>query len=299
MPRSGFPCPNAVVHFTGVTNSSVPCSYDVIYATVDRVALEGPKQYHIPPWEPTTGILVSPGDSDDPGCHNGLVGTFKINRSLIAGYHWGAKINMFGGGAQIGVYKSTFDGNHIGLYIEDSDAMVTVSENHFASRFAASINFCHTAATGIVVLAASKNFSRGVTRLDVHGNTFDVRAGWPCYAVGLWIDQRSSQTIRSPVISNNYFRLMRENLDFLIYSWGVSGGVLNANRIEVTGRPDQNPTVGIWNGADWTIVLNEGFEHTAEQIDIGLGTNTSNILIGPGQGATVEDKGNNNIVLPQ
>lgn len=302
MTRGGFGyCPTAVIHFTGATNSSGACSYDVIYATIDRVALEGAKPYQNldPPWEFYNGILVSPEDSDDPGCHNQLFGTFKLNRSVVAGFHWGAKIHMLRGGAQIGVYRSTFDGNHTGLRIEDADATVSVSENHFASLSAGTNTSCTAVATGMVVTAGSENVSRGVTQLDVHGNTFDVRGGWPCFAQGLDLRQESNQTNLSPVISNNYFRLVRENSDFLIGSWGVSGGVINGNRIEVTGHPDQNPTIGIWNGADWTIGLNEGFEHTAEQVDILLGTNTSNILIGPGQGATVQDEGTDNFVLPQ
>lgn len=302
MPREGFPyCLTAVVHFTGVTDRSVPCSYDVIYATIDRVALEGAEPYQDldPPWAFYNGILVSPEDSDDPSCHNELVGTFKLNRSVIDGFHIGVSIQTLRGGAQIGVYKSTFDGNHTGLHIEDADATVTVSENHFASIDAGTNSgSCHAEAKSMV-LANSEDVSPGITRLDVHGNTFDVRTRWPCYSHGLLILQYSAQAILRPVISNNYFRLTRELGGGLVGSSGVSGGVLNSNRINVTGRPGMGATFYIQNGADWTIVLNEGFEHTAEEIDIALGTNTSNILIGPGQGATVKDEGTNNIVLPQ
>lgn len=303
MPRYGSPCSggslNAMVQFTGVTNVSVPCSYDVVFATIDRVALEGPRNYVLPPWDIINGILVSPEESDEPTCPNNLYGTFKLDRSVVSGFPLGAKIHMLGGGAQIGVYNSTFDGNHTGLYIDDSNATVTVSKSHFASKPANSPQTCTSDGTGMVVSAHSEDITGGMTRLDVHGNTFDVRAGWPCSAIGLVLRQESRQTILNPVISNNHFRLTRELWDSLLSSWGVSGGVLNGNRINISGQPDLAATVRIDNGADWTVVLNEGFEHLPDQIDIGLGRNTSNILIGPDQGATVQDEGINNIVLPQ
>jgi hypothetical protein len=301
MPREGFPyCPTAVVHFTGVTNRSGPCSYDVIYATIDRVALEGAEPYQNldPPWDFHNGILVSPEDSDDPSCHNELVGTFKLNRSDIDGFDVGVSIQTLRGGAQIGVYKSTFDGNHTGLHIEDADATITVSENHFASIDAGTNSGSCWANAISMHVANSEDVSPGITRLDIHGNTFDVRGRWPCNWLGLIIQGRA-QAILRPVISNNYFRLTGDYGGGLVGSSGVSGGVLNSNRINVTGRPGMGARLTIHDGTDWTIVLNEGFEHTAEEIDIALGTNTMNILIGPGQGATVKDEGTNNIILPQ
>jgi hypothetical protein len=290
---------SSIVHFTGVSSSATSCSYDVIYATIDRVALEGPGYDDIPPWDVDSGILVSPAESENPGCRDGLVGSFKLNRSVVTGFRVGAKIQLLRGGAYIGVYKSSFDGNHTGLYIEDANATVTVSENHFASTGAGTNISCAAVPTAMLVSANSEDVSPGITRLDIHGNFFDVHGRWPCYASGLGLSQESDQTILSPVISNNYFQLTREFFDSLVGSTGVSGGVLNGNRVDVTGHADEIATFHIQNGTNWTVVLNKGFEHTAEQIDIGLGTSTSNILIGPGQGATVKDEGNNNIVLPQ
>jgi hypothetical protein len=299
-----FPCSKgflgAAVHFTGVSKNATACSYDVVYATIDRVTLEGPGYDDIGPWGVNTGILMSPEKSQSSSCRHLLLGSFKLNRSRVAGFPLGAAVRRLRGGAYLGVNKSDFDGNHTGLRIEDSNARVTVSGNYFASTAAGSNSSCFANPSALQVLGNLEDVSPGITRLDIHGNTFDVRAGFFfCHSIGLELSQQSGQTILNPIISNNFFQLTRENFDQLIDSNGISGGVLNSNFIKATGVDVDVATVQIQNGSDWTVVLNEGFEYTEEQIDIALGANTNNILIGPAQSATVKDEGTNNIVLTQ
>jgi hypothetical protein len=108
-------------------------------------------------------------------------------------------------------------------------------------------------------------------------------------------------------ISDNRFQLSGGEILTGISSYGVSGGIVSANRISSymqTGGVFFDMNSGVMGEADhWTVVSNRGLADVQswdpEAADIYLGANSSHVLIGPGQAAVVRDEGVENIVLPQ
>lgn len=294
----------AMVHFTGHGGSPSDCTADVTYGTIDRVNLEGPRIYSVVPQPIDTGILASPEESGKPECRNSLLGSIRINRSLVDGFSTGARINMRGD-AQVSVLNSDFAGNHLGLGIIDSNAVVTVFGNRFASKAPGSYSCCEGGGIGIGV---HNHFaSTGATRLDIRGNTFNISSGGFDSAWGVQLTGSSGATAMGCFISDNRFQLSGGEILTGISSYGVSGGIVSANRISSymqTGGVFFDMNSGVMGEADhWTVVSNRGLADVQswdpEAADIYLGANSSHVLIGPGQAAVVRDEGVENIVLPQ
>jgi len=294
----------AMVHFTGRQGAAPDCPADVVYGTIDRVTLEGPRNYDMTPQTIRTGLLTEAEGAGSPDCRGNLLGSVKINRSRIGGFSTGASLEMRGN-AQISVFSSDFDGNHTGLRLADSNAVVTLFGNRFASSAPGSYDCCRGGGTGIAV--DNRVDSTGATRLDVRGNTFNVTSGGNDYAWGLRLNGASGATAVNVVISNNRFDLSGGgDMAMAVSSLGVSGGLLS-----------DNLTVGYLGGglfftlnaeqlgdADhWTVVANSGLAEMygpyPDYYDIYLGANSSNTLIGPGQAAMVRDEGVDNITLLQ
>jgi len=293
------PCPGILLHFTGSEGSADSCSSDVIYATVDRVALHGPSTGFGDATSYSTAVAAWPLDSTSENCNNSLLGTLRVNRSVISGFGTGVRLNLQGG-AQAGIFQNVLDGNHTGMFVRDSNAVVTVSGNHFASVGNASVSSCFGAGVGVRI---SKHVGTDdYLRLDLYRNTFDVDVGWPCTGFGIWMDQGVGAGALDTVISSNQFHL--HSIATGIQAVDVSAVTVNSNTFEM-GSQD---TLGLLVSAvfsypepvsGWTVVSNSGFGGSDGGTDILLDEGTSNNLIGPNQGARVVDNGTNNSVLPQ
>lgn len=289
-----------LLHFTGVGDNVPSCSSDVIYATIDRATLQGPARGGADVEDFSSGVEVSAADGVDPACRNTLLGTFRINRSVINTFGTGASVTMQGG-AQVGVHNNSFEGNHYGLSLAGSSATVSVSGNRFASTPMETPSSCHGGAVGINV--GGGDVSQEVVRLDVHGNTLEVTStGW-CSAFGLWLQREPGASEISIVISGNEFLLSGPGVvATAVQSVGVSGAVVSGNRFTEISPLATGLVVAAW-GMDevtgWTVVSNTGFADLEEWGGIFLGENVSKALIGPDQGAIVIDEGYDNTVLPQ
>ena len=234
-----------------------------------------------------------------------LQGGGKDHTRLILTYSFNCSEQLDRGMLTADITHNTFDGNNTGLILEDSNATVTVSGNHFASVNTA-IAHCYRDARGLVV--ANRDDSNWVTRLDIHDNLFELFPYALCSTEGITLDRVTGATGIGVVISNNHFRISTSDpyssYDGVgISSEGVSGGVVSENlfssfietglAIGVDGERAGAPAFG------WTIVSNRGFKGSESLVDISLSRNTSNALVGPDQGAKVSDGGSGNIVLPQ
>jgi len=293
----------AMLHFTGRSGGIPECSADVIYGTVDRVNLPGPRIYSIGPQPVDTAILVLPEESGNPDCRNSLLGSIRINRVQIDGFPIGARISMRGD-AQVSVLNTELTGNHSGLELVDSNAVVNVFGNRFASKAPGSVSCCTGGGTGMSVRNSAD--SGGATRLDLRDNSFDVSAGGFDSAWGIRLTRNSGATLVQPVFSNNHFRLSGGELATAVWTHGVSGGLVSDNLVSWllgSGLFLAITSDNSMNQADrWTIVSTRGLAEapgSLEHCDIYLSKDTSNTLIGPGQAAVVCDDGVDNIVLPQ
>jgi len=295
----------AMILFTGQTGSPSDCLANVIYGTVDHVNLEGPRIYSVVGQPIDTAILVSPEESGNPDCRNSLLGSIRINWALVDGFPTGAGINMRGG-AQVSVLNTDFSGNHLGLDINDSNAVVTVFGNRFASKAPGSFACCEGGGSGLVI--RNHAAATGATRLSISSNMFDVSSGAFDAAWGIRLTESPDATAVRCLISENRFQLSQGG-DYLaaISSWGVSGAIVSANLISTDMRNGEvflDLDSAILGHSDhWTIVSNTGLAdmnvENPNAANIYLGANSGHVLIGPGQAAIVLDEGVDNIVLPQ
>jgi len=295
---------DAMLHFTDQPGSPAACASGAIHGTVELVNLEGPGRYDFGPQAIYTGVLVSAEKSGNPDCRNTLLGSIRIGRSLIKGFSEGAWLSLRGY-AEVNVLDTDFDGNHTGLRIDDSNAVVTLFGNHFVSKAPTATSCCDwTGGTGLRV--DNEIASWGTTSLDIYGNTFDVRSAGFDSAWGIRLTRRSGATAVRPVISGNHFQLTGD-LAWAASSHGVSGGILNDNLVTCylqQGALFLHLDADVMGEADrWTVMSNKGLADVdwpiPDSADFHLGRNSRNTLVGPGQAAVVRDEGVGNIVLPQ
>lgn len=303
------PCgspPLTLLQFTTLGDNPSSCSSDVIVATVDRVALEGPGMGPYGWWEDGTAVRVEPA-RDGSDCRNALLGSFRLNRSIISRFPYGVEIRMRGG-ATVGIHKNSFVDNAVGVAVRDSGATVMVAENYFATANYEPRTIC--AFTGRGMIVDNSEAYQQVTRLDVYANTFEVENSDFCGAVGLHLNKAPGAADASVAVSGNKFLLVGEETTLgtpgaAIFAQGVSGAVVKDNQFTELMSATDLPTLiqveaALMDGVTgWTIDSNNGFAEIENLADIFLGENVRGTLIGPAQGAVVIDYGFDNTVLPQ
>lgn len=286
--------------FTGGTGDETSCVTDVIYATVDRVTLDGPARGSADAPDFTSGVSAWARDGASPDCRNLLLGTLRVNRSRISQFGTGIGFSMEGG-AQAGIFRNILDGNHSGLFVSNSNATVIVDGNHFSSVPTETPSSCHGSAVGINV--TNWRPQEGSIRLDVHSNVFDVSQGGWCSGFGVWMTREPETPSVGVVLSDNQFILSGNDPGVTgIQALGVSGAVVSGNAFQIHSEAGLAVYLGSRNAAEataWTIVSNSGLETPANNADIVLGEGSSQNVVGPGQGADVVDNGFDNTVLPQ
>jgi hypothetical protein len=296
---------DAMIHFTGRRGSEA-CTTAVIYGTIDRVNLEGPRIYGLEPKPMYTGVLTDAEQSGDPGCRNTLLGSIRINRSLIRGFSTGAWLNLRGN-AQVNVLNTDFDGNFVGLRLDDSNALVTIFGNRFASKAPGSYSCCESGGVGIGVY--NQIVSTGLTHFDIYGNVFEIRSGGFDSSWGIRLLRNPGATSVGLVATRNHFQLSGGgNLAEAVSSHGVSGGILSDNLfssyLQGSGLALSVNADFLGEADHWTFVGNRGLADmyipdVVNNAHVFLGVNSSNALIGPGQAAIIRDEGVRNTLLPQ
>jgi len=274
------------LHFTGEAANVSNCKNDVIFAAVDRVIIDGTAT----DTGPFVAVSVWPEGDGLGGCKTTLLGTFKLNRSELFNTLFGLMTTMKGG-AQVDVNFNEFHNHQIAVYLLNTNQNTTVSTNKFFSTTTIEGLF-----NGVSITTLSPT-APATTRAVVHNNTFNVAstAGGPSIAVTALQDGRVANV--SSVVTNNKFNLGGDET-WAVFFGDVSNTHVSANRF--TGNGSGAVFVsGLSPVSGWTITANLGlasFTSTfaASGADVLLGANTSNCIVGPGQGVVVSDQGSNN-----
>ena len=289
--NANVPCRNgsildAIVHFTGESSQAGNCEFDVIFGVVDRIAIDGKQAAH----DIRAAISATP---EGHGCKDSLLGTFKLNRSMISNTSIGV-ITSMKSGAQVDINFNEFHNNLKSVYLVDTNQNTTITTNEFFGD-----NTTEEDYFGVLVANVSDS-PPASTRVIVHNNDFTIAASNPerwSFGVSVrWIISKVSS-----IVSNNRFVLSGDHTYGLRYR-NNSNAHVTANRFNGSGARailvTGNGSVPV-NG--WTITANTGLAgfDAVDGEDIRLDYSTSDCIIGPGQGATILDNGENNTILPQ
>ena len=125
---AGSPCLagplETLLHFTGDSSLAASCANDVIFAAVDRVDMFGPGKSGLT----KTAVSVHAEGSLLGGCKQTLLGTFKLNRSVVSGFATGL-VSSMRSGAQVDVNFNEFDENIVAIDMRDSNQNATITNN--------------------------------------------------------------------------------------------------------------------------------------------------------------------------
>lgn len=287
---------DTILHFTGAATGTADCDNDVIFGAVDRVVLDG-TSINNGPW---AAVEAAPEGRFLGGCKETLLGTFKLNRSTIQNTFSGVVTNMKAG-AQVDVNFNEFQNNIQAVNVWDSNQNTTITTNKFFGDNTLTNNY-----QGVYITNWSDN-PPNTSRVVIHNNEFNISAttldnfSYGVLQVFDFYDAPGNISNISTVITNNTFNLN-----------GVDGGDIYGVRFKDSSNVHVSANRFTGHGAraiyvsgstpmtGWTITANTGFATFTHSFldDIRLGSNTSMFIVGPGQGLTVRDDGNNT-VLPQ
>lgn len=288
-PCNGGRAINSIVHFTGAVGTMDNCPNDVIFGVVDRVIIEGSTE----PNSQDLAIRVGP---EKTSCSNALLGSFKLNRSELINTTRGIGTSMKAG-AQVDISFNTFIENSVSVWVDDSNQNTSIFRNKFYVEIEPSV--------GVFV---TPDYSTK-TRVVIHENEFNLLNP---------LDEPNSSTAimisgqiflghelaglpivknTSVIITNNNFKL--EDAVSGIQGWYVSNVIVSKNNFIGSGYTAIQTSGFLEPVTGWTITDNTGFEDFISSLgaDIRLNNYTSGIIIGPGQGAIVDDSGIGNFLL--
>ena len=295
--RAKKPCASggplrALLHFTGDPTKAGTCENDVIFAAVDRVTVERTS----PNNNAMTGVAVYPEGKFLGGCKLTLLGTFKLNRSIINNTHFGIVTSMRSG-AQVDINFNEFRGITTAIGIFDSNQNTTIINNEFIGDTKPDSNFVNS---GVRVTNTKDNPPKS-TRVVINNNTFTVdrSVDSPGGSEAISISFFGEISTVSAVITNNEFNLSGDAVGVDISD--TSNAHVSANRFNGSGQA----AIEVWGtnipASNVTITANKGLStfSSANGFDFVLTRNTSECVVGANQGALVFNKGTNNTVLPQ
>lgn len=277
----------SILHFTGGSAYADDCDNDVIFGVVDRVNLNATDIYT----GLFAGVRVSAEGRSYGGCKDTLLGTFKLNRSQISNTNYGVMISMQAG-AQVDINFNEFVENRVGIYIWDSNQNTTITTNNFMSGD----DVFDYSYYGIRIRTLSPD-APTKTRVVIHNNDFNVTSSPYLHAYSVFAIQDYPVANISSVVSNNRFNLKYGA--FGVWYSDISNTHVSANRFTGDGFEAVFVT-GTDPVSGWTITANQGIgSFNSIRSDIFLDENTSECIVGAGQGAVVDDDGSDNTVLPQ
>ena len=294
--RANRPCSStgsidSILHFTGESAQIDNCDSDVIFGAVDRVVLEGASDTN---WI-NAGVLASAEGNQLGGCKNTLLGTFKLNRSTITDIWWGIKTTMKAG-AQVDINFNEFLNNNRGVWLQDTNQNTTISTNSFVGKsWLGHRGFPYWS----IYVETSSVDAPAATRVVIHNNQFDAASIPEATAMAVYVLQTGKISNISSVVTNNQFKLSGAGA-FGFWGYDVSNTHISANRFAGDGSSAIGFS-GVAPVTGATITANKGLAtfSSASGTDIRLEANTSECIVGSGQGADVSDLGAANTVLPQ
>jgi len=292
--KAGSPCISGdplrnLIHFTGLDANDSNCKNDVVFGVVDRVTIAGPGR------DSSIGsaIGVTPEAAELGGCKDTLLGTFKLNRSEINDFSTGITTSMKAG-AQVDVNFSTFKDNSTAIALVDSNQSTTITSNEINSE---NTNPAFNMAHGIVITTLGTG-APTKTRAVINNNqfTFADSVGNSGSLIAAGIFNTAIQDV-SISITNNKFNLSGTQL-IAISGTDINNAAVSANSFAGTGLFGVvAESVNTQSVTGWTITANSGFSGFTSQSDIVLGSESSQVIVGPNQGAATDDRGTGNIIL--
>lgn len=279
---------SSILHFTGEFAYAGNCDNDVIFGAVDRVVLDGIDADS----GPIVAVRVTPEGDWIGGCKDTLLGTFKLNRSLITNTHTGIYTGMRAS-AQVDINFNEFRVKNAAIALIDTNQITTITSNDIFGG-----STLDDAYIGIAIYTDSSD-APNKTRVVIDNNDLNVSSssGEMSMAIGAMQTGRIANV--SSIVTNNRFNL--SGLD----TWGVffvevSNVHVSANNF--SGYGDGAVYVSGNRGtpaSGWTITANTGLSTFSSDFgwDIVLGPTTTQCIVGPGQGASVVDTGLGNEIL--
>ena len=285
---------DTIVHFTGGSALSPDCDNDVIFGVVDRLIIDGTTNDN----GHTVGVEVAPEGKWLGGCKDTLLGTFKLNRSTITNTFYGL-VTAMKAGAQVDVNFNEFRANQRAVNLFDTNQNTTITTNKFFGENTADYSYY-----GVIVSTFSDD-PPPKSRMVVHNNEFNIASSpsdYRSYAVSVRFNLAGASEVIpdvSSVVTSNKFNLSGTTT-YGLYFLDTSNTHVASNWFNGSGGrailvAGDTPVSG------WTISANMGLAtFTSDFVeDVRLYSNTSNCIVGPGQGATIRDDGTDNTILPQ
>jgi hypothetical protein len=273
---------STILHFTGESAFANNCANDVIFGAVDRVILEG----FDAETGPFSGVLAIPEGAEFGGCKKTLLGTLKLNRSTVRNTEVGIATGMRSG-AQVDINFNEFDSNTIAVLLVDTNQNTTITSNEFFGASSSAGEYISIAVLTEEVDAPNK------TRVVIDNNDFNVSSSSGVRSVVIAGIQDGRVANISSVITNNRFFLSG------VDTFGVVFGDISNTHV-ASNLFSGNGAAAVFVGGDtpvtgWTITANNMAGFSSDTVaDIHLDANTSQCIIGPAQGAFVNDMGSNN-----
>ena len=288
---AGSPCMTGslktVLHFTGESSLDESCANDVIFANVDRVNILGAGMDGLT----ETAVSVFAEGNFLDGCKQTLLGTFKLNRSLVSGFPVGLE-SLMKGSAQVDVSFNEFGENLVAIDMTDSNQNATITNNTINGD-----NTADSAYTGILAGTISDD-APTANRVVINNNTFNIRSTFVPASNAVLFDQQGNIANISTVITNNRFNLDGASTTGVISS-DVNKGHIAANRFSGNGQAGVMVLADRTDVNGWTVTSNTGFaSFLSSSADVVFGTGTRNCILGTGQGATFTDMGTGNSTPP-
>lgn len=275
-----------LIHFTGGTAFD-GCGNDTGFGVVDRVNLVS-----IAPVMPgIRGVGVGAEGTYFGTCKDTLLGTFKLNRSLLGGFRIAVQLGIRASG-QVDINFNDFVDSALTIVANNASQLLTVQENVILKSEDFNEDFF-----GIVLLTDESDAPKK-NRLVIHKNIFGIeeRFNSGLFAVAVFAGQELTFANISLVATNNDFLLLDDE------AWGfaasdISGGIFANNKMD--GIAD----IGFYlegdetTSRDWSVIGNSFGSLFSETVDIFLNSGAVRTIVGPNQAATIFDFGSSNIIL--
>lgn len=283
---------SSIIRFTGEPAFVDNCKNDVIFAVVDRVRVDGAGSTRDTIF---SGVQISPEGRLLGGCKVTLLGTFKLNRSSIVNVFAGVKTVMKSL-AQVDINFNDFQNNQQAVNIFDSKQNTTITGNTFVGDNSATDDY-----VGILVNNYEDNPPPS-TRVVINQNIFNVSSSFSenwSRAIKFGYFSLAPISDISAVITNNTFNLSG------VTTYGIRAGETSNTHVSANTFNGSGARAIYVSGnnrvSGWTITANKGLPGftSANTEDIRLNASTTECIIGPGQGASIQDDGANNTILPQ
>ena len=272
-----------VLHFTGESILVDNCANDVIFGNVDRVDILGPGVDGLT----ETAVSVFAEGTFLGGCKQTLLGTFKLNRSIIAGFPSGLE-SLMRGAAQVDVNFNEFSENLVAINMTDSNQNATITNNIINGD-----NTEDSSYTGILA-GTDSDSAPNASRVVINNNTFNISSTFAPASNAVLYEQQGKIANISTVITNNRFNLDGDSTTGIV-SADVNKGHIAANRFSGNGVAGVMILADRIQANGWTVTSNTGFaSFISSSADVIFGVDTRNCILGEGQGATFTDLGTGN-----